>query len=74
MPKQIEKEDSPAVQESPAADYELTLDEFCIRLSARDKRVEMIGGFNHAEKQAGRIKDREAAFSERYAAFQNQPA
>lgn len=64
---------APVIDEAPA-DFPLTLDEFCTRLSLRDKRVEMIGGFYHVEKQSSRLKDTEAAFAERYAAFQNQPA
>ena len=64
---------SAAAQEEVAA-YELTLDEFCTRLSREDRRVEMIGGFHHTEKQAGRLKDSDAAYAARYAAFQTQPA
>ena len=62
------------VAEQPADAYELPLDEFCTRLSASDKRVEMIGGFHATEKKAGRLKDYETAYAARFAAFQTQPA
>lgn len=52
--------------------FPLTLEEFCIRLSRTDKRVELIGAFNFVEKRAGRIKDTEAAFAERFDKFANQ--
>lgn len=54
--------------------FDLTLDEFCARLSAKDKRVELISGFHFTEKRAGRTKDSEAAYSARFSAFQNEPA
>lgn len=57
---------------SPAE--ELSLSEFCARLSSSDRRVELIGGFEHAERLAGRIKDTESAYAARYAAFLLQPA
>lgn len=57
-----------------AQDFPLTLNEFCTRLSATDKRVELIGAFEHAERVAGRAKDTEPAFAARFTAFVNQPA
>lgn len=62
-----------AANEGPAS-FELTLDEFCTRLSSTDKRVEMIAGFHYVEKQAGRVKATEEAFAKRYADFQTIPA
>lgn len=53
---------------------ELTLTEFCIRLSQRDRRVPLIGGFETNEKRAGRVKDAEAAFQARFDEFIKQPA
>ena len=47
----------------------LTLEEFCIRLSAKDKRVELIGAFHFVEKQAGIVKDFEASFQTRFDTF-----
>lgn len=56
------------------AEFELTLDEVCQRISAGDKRVEMIGAFHSSEKAAGRLKDLESAYRSRFAAFCNAPA
>ncbi len=61
--------------EAPAAgDFPLSLDEFCQRLSATDKRVELIGAFHHVEKAAGRGQDTSGNFAARFEAFANQPA
>jgi hypothetical protein len=57
-----------------APSEEVTLEEFCIRLSKSDKRVEMIGGFNASETAAGHVKDTEASFRARYDQFCNKPA
>jgi alpha-beta hydrolase superfamily lysophospholipase len=59
---------------SPPAAFRLPLDEFCTRLSAEDKRVEMIGAFHHQESAAGRKADTHAAFLARFTAFCSQPA
>jgi len=62
-------------QAAPAQKSEpLSLNEFCIRLSAKDKRVELIGGFEHSERVAGRMTDTAENYSERYTKFLNQPA
>jgi hypothetical protein len=65
---------APAAPEQGEAEIPLTLDEFCIRLSASDARVELIGGFHHTEAVAGRSKDVESAFRARFDEFVNQPA
>lgn len=52
---------------------EVTLTEFCTALSANDKRVELIGGFNSVETKAGRLKDTEENFRARFTAFVNKP-
>lgn len=52
----------------------VSLDEFCVRLSNTDRRVEMIGGFAASERAAGRTMDAESAFATRYAAFVTKPA
>lgn len=54
--------------------FPLTLDEFCTRLSLKDKRVEMIGAFNAMERHAGHVKDTEVAYQTRYNDFLTQPA
>ena len=55
-------------------EFPLPLDEFCSRLSATDKRVELIGAFHHSEKVAGRNKDNSSAYAARFVEFCNQPA
>lgn len=62
------------VVDAEPKEFPLSLDEFCARISMIDKRVELIGGFNHSEKAAGRNKDTETAYRKRYAEFINQPA
>ena len=56
----------------PAAD-ELTLDEFCVRLSSTDRRPELLSGFHFTETRAQRLKDTEAAYRERFKAYVNTP-
>ena len=53
--------------------HALTLDEFCTRLSASDRRVELIGAFHFVETRAGRFKDAESGYRARFAAFVNKP-
>ncbi|MEY8688440.1 MAG: hypothetical protein AB9M53_00990 [Leptothrix sp. (in: b-proteobacteria)] len=67
------KPDTTDAAAAPEA-IELTLEEFCTRLSVTDKRVELIGGFYSSEKRAGRVKDVETAFAGRFVAFATQPA
>ena len=63
-----------AAPAAPVDDYPLTLAEFCQRLSAGDRRVEMIGAFHYTEKAAGREKDTHSAYAARFVAFCNAPA
>lgn len=56
------------------AEFPLSLDEFCTRLSATDRRVELIGGFHHEEVAAKRTKDLESAYRARFEAFTTKPA
>jgi alpha-beta hydrolase superfamily lysophospholipase len=51
------------------ASDKVSLNRFCTDLSTTDKRVELIGGFHHSEKVAGRLRDTAEAYSQRYAAF-----
>jgi len=55
-------------------EFPLTLEEFCLRLSHEDRRVEAIGAFNHVETVAGRTVGLASEFRARYAAFLKQPA
>lgn len=56
-----------------AAPEPITLDEFCMRLSKTDRRVELIGGFAFSERADKRIKDLESEYQKRFVAFANQP-
>lgn len=58
----------------PADSFDLTLDEFCIRLSADKVSPEMIGGFHFAQVSAGKTKSSSGAFSAAFDAFKKQPA
>lgn len=66
------KAKDPEVVAKPVA--KLSLNEFCARLSTTDKRVELIGGFEHQERVAGRRSDTEESYSKRYTEFLNKPA
>jgi len=61
-----------AVVAAPTSD-EITIEEFCTRLSRSDRRVELIGAFAFVEKRAGRVKDAESAYQARFTAFVNKP-
>ncbi len=50
----------------------VTLNEFCLRASLTS-RSELIGAFERVERSAGRVKDVESAFRERFDAFVNKP-
>ncbi len=63
-----------ATQKKVEAVPQITLTEFCIRLSQKDKRVVLIGGFEATERKSGRVKDSEAAYQGRFAEFINKPA
>lgn len=70
MAKNETPDTSPTVD---PAEQELTLDEFCTRLSAADKRVELIGAFHFVETRAQRFKDAESSYRARFTAFANKP-
>lgn len=75
MPQPSAQAPAPAAEAKDAlASQDLTLVEFCMRLSATDRRVEMIAGFERSENAAGRVKDSEPAFAARFVAFTTQPA
>ncbi len=64
--------DQVAAEPAPA-EQDLTLYEFCQRLSSKDSRVELIAAFHYTETAAGTIKDVESAFNDRFAAFTTKP-
>lgn len=69
------KNDTKGAASDVPTSEQITIDEFCIRLSLREKNsVAMIGAFEFDEKRNGRFKDTEDAYSKRYAAFVNKPA
>lgn len=67
------KAPTPQAPELGAQSVPLTLQEFCIRLSVDDRRVELIGAFEFDERRAGRLKDTAEAYAARYQAFINKP-
>lgn len=64
--------DAPA-QVEPPKDFELTVNEFCIRRSATDRRVELLGAFAADERRAGHLKDTSDAYTRRLADFTARP-
>lgn len=66
---------TPVEPEAAASEpTQLTLTEFCKRLSETNRRYVLIGGFYASEEKAGRVKDTEAAFNARFVEFTNKPA
>lgn len=65
-------------QEAPAkaADTQavISLQDFCMRLSERERRVTLIGGFEATEIKAGNLHDTAGAYQARFTAFINRPA
>ncbi|WP_175787417.1 hypothetical protein [Burkholderia anthina] len=53
---------------------EITLEEFGMKLSGSDKRVELVNAFIFVERNARQFKDTEANFQTRFVAFEQQPA
>lgn len=63
-----------AVKAAVPDSFELTLDEFCVRMSSKVNAPELLGAFHYEERAAGRLKDTEAAFAKRYEDFARKPA
>ena len=60
--------------ETPVAESEpLSLDEFCMRLSKTDGRVELIGGFYADAKKRGQMKDIDTGFLREFDAYSSRP-
>jgi len=59
---------------TPPETFDLTVEEYCARESARGAAVELLGGFHSDETVNGRVKDSEANFAARFAAFAVRPA
>lgn len=67
----VEKEAAAPV--AVVEEIELTLTEFCTRLSESVRSPELIAGFEFTQKAAGNHKSTEAAYRARYEAFVNTP-
>ena len=59
--------------EAADAPVAISLDEFCIRLSRTEPRVELISGFHHTEELAGRVRDIAASYQDRFNKFMKKP-
>jgi hypothetical protein len=68
------KKETVAEAAPKAESIPLSLNEFCIRLSKTEKRVELIGAFEHSERVAGRVKDTTENYAARYDQFLKKPA
>jgi hypothetical protein len=62
------------VQVVPPETFDLTVQEFCVRASQSDGRVELLWAFHADEVRNGHVKDSDANFTARYAAFAGRPA
>ena len=60
-------------QQTAVSAPELSINDFCARLSETITKPELIGAFAHVERVAGRVKDTELAYRARYDLFVNQP-
>ncbi|WP_441280569.1 hypothetical protein [Tardiphaga sp. 862_B3_N1_1] len=56
-----------------APESKITLTEFCVRVSNKQNRPELLGGFEFVEKAAKRLKDTESAYQARFEAFERTP-
>lgn len=74
MAKTPSSEDAVTQTDNVITDFPSSIDEFCIRLSATEKRVELVGAFNHSERVAGRVLALDSEWMARFDAFVHQPA
>lgn len=58
----------------PAPEIPLALDEFCMRLSATERRTSLIGAFHLVQRRAGRLTAPESFYRTAFAAFVHAPA
>lgn len=68
MPKE-----TAAPEASAPESFDLTLDEFCARLSATDRRVELIGGFHAEARKNGLTKSGETQFRAAFDLYASRP-
>jgi len=57
----------------PSPVVQVTLTEFCTRLSEKVRRPELISAFEFVERRAGRVKDAPDAYQARFDAFLKTP-
>lgn len=71
------KTETAAEQAAPevvaVATPEVSLDEFCSRLSETVRSPEMIAAFHHTERAAGRVRGTPEAYKASFDKFVNQP-
>ncbi len=62
-----------AVAAADPVAVDMTLGEFCARLSQSVRRPELIAGFEHSERKAGKLKDTDEAYQARFDKFIKTP-
>lgn len=67
-PSPAASDDTPGVGST-----ELTLTEFCRRVSETVRSPELISAFEYTERRAGNLKDAPEAFQARFDSFVNSP-
>ncbi len=65
---------APEAQVAETVSFDLTLEEFCRRLSAQKIGPELIAGFHHDQTAAGFVKGSESALQAAFEAFAKKPA
>jgi hypothetical protein len=61
--------EAPATEAQPS----VTLDDFCVRISETVRSPELIAGFHHVERAAGRLRGTFDEYKTRFDAFRNLP-
>lgn len=62
-----------SVEPTDTQPTQITLTEFCIRLSETVRRPELIAAFEHVEKRDGNVKGTSEAFQARFDSFVTTP-
>ena len=65
---------SAAESVSAASEFDMTVSEFCLRLSTEKVGPEMIAGFDHSQKSKGIVKSSNSKFRAAFAKFAADPA
>lgn len=69
----MSKKEAIEATEATPKPAEITLVEFCSRLSETVRRPELIGAFEHASKAAGKFKASAEDFAADFEKFRNKP-